>query len=197
MSYFQSPAAAKAYIRELFGEALLKWGNSVPIRFRETTDDWDFEVVISHNDNCNSAGCTLARAFFPDPGRHELVLFPKLLGQPEEEQLETMIHELGHVFGLRHFFADVSETAWPSVVFGAHKPFSIMNYGTQSKLTEEDKEDLRKVYAKAWSGELDAVNGTRIQFVRPYHTLINNDFDKFQFNQLAAVRGNRPRCCCC
>ena len=49
--------------------------------------------------------------------------------QSPEEQVETLIHEIGHVFGLRHFFAQLSETAWASEVFGTHDPLSIMNYG--------------------------------------------------------------------
>ena len=56
--------------------------------------------------------------------------------QEPEEQVETLIHEIGHVFGLRHFFANVSETAWPSEIFGTHDTFSIMNYGRASQLTD-------------------------------------------------------------
>lgn len=52
--------------------------------------------------------------------------------QSKKEQMDMMTHEIGHVFGLRHFFAPENETLWPSVVFGKHKPFSIMNYGNAS-----------------------------------------------------------------
>ncbi|MCU1517185.1 MAG: matrix metalloproteinase1, partial [Pseudarthrobacter sp.] len=81
---------------------------------------------------------------------------------------ETLIHEFGHVFGLRHFFADVSETAWPSQIFGTHSKFSIMNYGPNSTLTDADLADLTKLYALAWAGQLSSINGTPIRFVRPY-----------------------------
>ena len=82
-------------------------------------------------------GYVLASAFFPDAGRHELVIYPKMFSQSRREQVDTLIHEVGHIFGLRHFFANIRETAWPSQVFGTHKPFSIMNYGHQSELTDD------------------------------------------------------------
>ncbi len=85
--------------------------------------------------------------------------------------VETLVHEIGHTFGLRHFFANVSETAWPSVIFGKHEPFSIMNYGHKSILTDDDKSDLKALYEKVWSGELIEINDTRIVLVKPFHTL--------------------------
>ena len=41
-----------------------------------------------------------------------------MFAQNRKEQVDTFIHEIGHVFGLRHFFANISETAWPSEIFG-------------------------------------------------------------------------------
>jgi Metallo-peptidase family M12B Reprolysin-like len=111
----------------------------------------------------------LASAFFPDPGRHRLSFYPKMFSQDRDEQVETLIHEIGHIFGLRHFFAQVSETAWPSEVFGRHHKFSIMNYGGDSRLTEHDKADLKRLYQLAWAGGLTQINGTPIKFVRPFH----------------------------
>jgi hypothetical protein len=113
----------------------------------------------------------LASAFFPDPGRHELVIYPKLFTQSHKEQVETIVHEIGHVFGLRHFFANVSETAWPAQIFGTHRPFTIMNYGHQSELTEVDKSDLKDLYRGAWNSTLTQINGTPIKLVRPFSDL--------------------------
>ena len=89
--------------------------------------------------------------------------------QPEKEQVDTLAHELGHVFGLRHFFAQISESRWPSEIFGVHRPFTIMNYGANSELTDDDKVDLKKLYLSVWSGQLAEINGTPIQLVRPFH----------------------------
>ncbi|MBC7910671.1 MAG: matrix metalloproteinase-11, partial [Pyrinomonadaceae bacterium] len=112
----------------------------------------------------------LASAFFPDAGRHKLVLYPQLFAQSKEEQVETLIHEIGHVFGLRHFFAKLSEAEWASEIFGKHKPVSIMNYGPKSQLTSEDKADLRRLYQMVWAGEMTQINGTPIRLVKPFHT---------------------------
>lgn len=171
LSYFQNAEEIKTYIRGLFAEALMRWGDAVPVRFKESSDNSDFQIDIRQSDNCNAHGCVLASAFFPDSGRHKLVIYPKMFSQSIEEQIETMMHELGHVFGLRHFFAKISETAWPSEVFGDHKPFSIMNYGSKSELTPEDKRDLKKLYELAWRGDLIEINGTPIQFVTPFHAM--------------------------
>ena len=171
MKYFKSPAAAKTEIRKLLGEALLAWGDAAPVKFAEKSDVSDFEIVMRRNDDCDANGCVLASAFFPDSGRHRLTLYPRMFTQPRQEQVETLIHEIGHVFGLRHFFANVSETAWPSQIFGTHKPFSIMNYGSQSVLTADDKSDLKRLYQLVWSGELTQINGTPIKLVKAFHTL--------------------------
>jgi Matrixin len=168
---FKDPAAAKQRVRELMGEALLAWGEAVPVKFAEREDAWDFEVVVQAKDDCDQYGCVLASAFFPDSGRHELAIYPKMLLEPEKEQVETLVHELGHIFGLRHFFAQLSEKKWPSEIFGAHNKFTIMNYGAESRLTKRDKTDLRKLYEGVWAGAIKEINGTRIKLVKPFHTL--------------------------
>ena len=168
MTVFRDPEAAKGYIRELFAQALDMWDFARPVKFAERHDAWDFEIAVKPSDNCTTNGCTLARAFFPDAGRHELVLFPILFEQSVEEQVETLAHEVGHIFGLRHFFANVSETSWPSEIFGEHKKFSIMNYGAESEMTDADKEDLAALYSAVWSGSIEEINGTPIRLFRPY-----------------------------
>jgi hypothetical protein len=169
MKYFKSPAAAKNEIRKLLAEAILAWGDAAPVKFAERTDAWDFEVVMRASDDCDGNGCVLASAFFPDAGRHQLVLYPMMFSQTRPEQVETLVHEIGHVFGLRHFFADVSETAWPSQVFGKHRPFTIMNYGSQSVLTADDRSDLKKLYQLVWAGSLTQINGTPVKLFKPFH----------------------------
>lgn len=169
--HFAKPDAAKNAIRNLFGEALTAWGNAAPVKFTEDTDVWDFEIVVRRGDDCSPGGCVLASAFFPDAGRHELTVYPQMFAQTRQEQVETLIHEIGHIFGLRHFFAQVSENAWPSEIFGSHSKFSIMNYGELSMLTDKDREDLGRLYQLVWSGALTQINGTPIRLVKPFHML--------------------------
>ena len=115
-------------------------------------------------------------SFFPNAGRHPLYVYPKMFTQTEKEQVDTLVHEIGHVFGLRHYFAPESESEWPSEIFGEHKPFSIMNYGAMSELTETDRSDLRNLYQSAWSGKLTKINRTPIKLVRPFHYLNASGF---------------------
>lgn len=167
------PGEARETVLDLLSDALLRWGPAAPVAFTHDADVWDFEVVLRNAPDCGPAGCVLASAFFPDAGRHQLTIYPTIFEQSREEQVETLIHELGHVFGLRHFFADVSETAWPSEVFGTHSPFSIMSYGPTSTLTEADLGDLTELYTSVWSGRLTHINATPVRFVSPFSTLAN------------------------
>lgn len=165
------PDESRRAVSGLMSEALVRWGSAAPIRFTHDADLWDFEVVLRNASDCSPAGCVLASAFFPDGGRHELTIYPTMFEQSRDEQIETLLHEFGHVFGLRHFFAVTHEQAWPAEVFGTHHPFTIMNYGPQSKLTDDDLSDLKELYRLAWSGHLTEINGTPIRLVRPYSAL--------------------------
>ena len=171
MEVFEDPGAAKAAIEGLLADAILAWGDAAPVKFVKRTDAWDFEIVMRARKDCDANGCVLASAFFPDAGRHQLEIYPSMFEQSATEQVETLAHEIGHVFGLRHFFANVSEAAFPSVIFGEHKPFSIMNYGAESQLTDADRSDLKRLYQLARSGELTKIGSSPIRLVKPFHTL--------------------------
>jgi hypothetical protein len=168
---FQNGTALKNQVERLFGQALLAWGDAAPVRFAKRTDAWDFEIVMMRNDDCDMSGCVLASAFFPDSGRHRLNIYPKMFELNTAERIETLAHEVGHIFGLRHYFANVSEQAWPSEIFGTHSKFSIMNYGENSRLTRTDKGDLKRLYQAVWAGTLTQINGTPIRLMAPYHTI--------------------------
>jgi len=172
MQAFTDPAGAKTAIEALFDEALHRWGVACPVRFARDDIRYDFEFVMRSKKRCSPNGCVLASSFFPDAGQHEFVMYPTLFEQDPEEQVETFIHELGHVFGLRHFFALISETAWPAIIYGEHKKFSIMNYGDDSRLTDADKADLKKLYDNVWNRTITALNGTRIELMHPWSATV-------------------------
>lgn len=167
-TFFTNPNMEKARIIKLFAEAVLAWEDACPVKFSQNDDLWDFEITVLP-DRCNEHGCVLASAFFPQQGQDRLVIYPKLFTQPYHEQVETLIHELGHIFGLRHFFALTHEKEWGAEVFGKHEPFSIMNYGDESSLTATDKADLKELYSLVWSKQLTHINGTEIKLFKPYH----------------------------
>jgi len=166
---FADPEAVKSAIRILMGQALIGWGEAAPVKFTEINDAWDFEISLREIDDCDINGCVLASSFFPDGGRHEFVIYPIMFKQSNKEQVETIEHELGHVFGLRHFFAKIREADSPSEIFGKQKSFTIMNYGPKSTLTKTDRADLIRLYSMARAGTLKEINGTKIRLVRPFH----------------------------
>ena len=169
-SYFKNPEAAKNGVRNLFGEAILAWKDACPVKFREVKDAWDFEINM-HDKNCNNSGCVLASAFFPGAGQNIFYIYPTMFEQSHQEQLETIEHELGHIFGLRHFFANILEKEWKSELFGRDNPFSIMNYGDKSKLNDTDIEDLKSLYQLVWNNQLTEINGTPIKKFVSYHMI--------------------------
>ena len=129
--------------------------------------NWVSDCTVSNG----RRGYVLASAFLPGRAQNQLWLYPELFEQSAQEMVETIVHELGHCFGLRHYFAPERESDWPAEVFGTHKPFSIMNYGSQSVLTEDDRADLKRLYQAAWSGELTNINGIPIRLVKPFSTI--------------------------
>jgi len=165
---FDDGDAAKAGMRDLLGRALEAWSDACPVKFREVRDGHDFEIAM-HRRDCDADGCVLASAFFPGEADRILYIYPTMFEQIEREQLATIVHELGHVFGLRHFFANLSEKQWKSQLFGKSKATSIMNYGSKSKLTALDIRDLKRLYAMVWSGELTEINGTPIKKYKARH----------------------------
>jgi hypothetical protein len=171
LTLFEDPEGAKSLIQELFGAALLAWGDALPMKFTYAEDRSDFEIAVNWVSDCTitngSRGCVLASAFFPARAQETLWLYSELFEQNAQEMIETIVHEVGHTCGLRHYFAPEKETDWPAVVFGTHKPFSITNFGNQSVLTEADRDDLKRLYETAWSGKLNSINGVPIRLVEP------------------------------
>jgi hypothetical protein len=194
--YFEDPESAKAEILQLFGEALEAWGDASPVKFVQDENVADFQIVMIQNADCDANGCVLASAFFPDSGRHRFNIYPTLFDQTREEQVETFIHEIGHIFGLRHFFANISETQWSSRLFGEDNRFSIMNYGHESVLTEADKADLRTLYRLAWNRQLTEIDGAPIRLFRPYSSLAGspspNSMIGYGVESAVSVSGNLP-----
>lgn len=167
----EEPQAVRRKVRRLFRDAVAAWEGAAPVAFAETRKDWDFEIAVLRRRDCDDEGCTLASAFFPEPVRQRMLIYPSMFDYDREEQLATIAHELGHIFGLRHYFADTDEDELksPSLVFGKHSPFTIMNYGRASRLTDADRNDLKRLYEAAWSQDPQAVLGRPVRLVEAPH----------------------------
>lgn len=167
----EDPEAMKRKVRRLLREAIDAWKDAVPVSFVESRENWDFDIALRKRKDCDERGCTLASAFFPDIVRQRVLLYPTMFEQGHAEQLSTMVHELGHVFGLRHFFADTDadEKKLPSLVFGTHSRFTVMNYGSDSRLTESDRKDLKRLYEAAWSADPQGEIGKQVRLLHAPH----------------------------
>ncbi|KAF9924383.1 hypothetical protein BGZ67_009323 [Mortierella alpina] len=172
----------KDEILTLFNKAVNQWGDAAPVAFKESSTTWDFEFVIMRNDDCAQTGCVLATAFFPGGGQQQLVIYPKMFDYPESEQVETLVHELGHVFGLRHWNALLMEREWAAEQFGVQTPFTIMNFGEKSTLTDDDKKDLKLLYAQAWNFTLTRINNTPVVLFKPYSSHVPRHQDQQPLN---------------
>jgi len=95
-------------------------------------------------------------------------------------------HEIGHIWGLRHYFAPLKEKSEKSVVFGKQLERTIMNYGTNSSLTPQDIDDLKELYNKAWSG---------LRTVQDMRVLLQNTHSSTNFSSddnLFALTEDKP-----
>lgn len=161
----------KATIANLLEKALALWGDAAPVQFRQSHYDWDLEIVISRYDRLNSEGRRVrADGFFPSETKNKLKFYPHFFGLTAAEQERIVLHELGHIFGLRHYFAGEAESDLPSHLFGEHRKFTIMNYGEFQKFSDADKRDLKRLYDLAWKGELTEIGGTPIELLAPFST---------------------------
>lgn len=171
---YGDPAATKARVEGLWRDAIDAWGKTSPVKFRMSEKAWDLEIYMRVRRDCNDEGCVLASAFFPSSRRERVVLYPSMFDVEHggrDEQLATVVHEIGHIFGLRHYLAqkDKYERKFPSLVYGTHSPYTIMNYGEESVLTEADREDLGRLYESAWSASPVEGVGKEVRLVQAPH----------------------------
>lgn len=89
-----------------------------------------------------------AVSFFPQASGGKLILFEPSLSNTDY-LANILAHEVGHILGLRHEFADERETE-PSILIGRENINSVMNYFdhlSKYRVTEQDLQDLEKFYA--------------------------------------------------
>ncbi|KAK0619711.1 hypothetical protein B0T14DRAFT_496386 [Immersiella caudata] len=138
--------------------------------FKEAADDWNalsFGVTISPTSNKAEANFlvryyeekdndrTLARAFFPNEVK-DVLIFNNSLTDPYWRKLlkNTILHELGHVIGLRHEFANDQKAGAPAGQkreqfahqIGGDNRHSVMSYDDDVVINELDKKDVLEFY---------------------------------------------------
>ncbi|KAK6359930.1 hypothetical protein TWF696_001056 [Orbilia brochopaga] len=115
------------YVAKCFKDATQAW-DAIPVKFERVSarDDAFFSVLFSKH---APDGSTPAKAFFPNspPERRTVTVYSVAFAY-RDAMVNIFCHELGHVLGLRHEFAAVSELDRPSVLWGVVNPESVMNY---------------------------------------------------------------------
>ncbi len=124
-----------------------------------------FQYVSQFDNACfkleygGDSGDNLALAFLPDDWQNSLntVYVYKLLLEPPHRQymMNTMLHELGHVLGMKHEHShsgtdwlppDDTEYGPESIIYGPRNPKSVMAYYEGQTIQDTDAEYIRRAY---------------------------------------------------
>jgi hypothetical protein len=156
--------------------ALAAW-EWTPVKFigpKDASATVDFTVHIFGHMNPqkdqegNILGHVLAMTFMPNEPEKVFNVWQPPSGAGTLQA--TIEHEVGHIFGLRHWFALEKEG---SIVYFRHdpeNPQSIMNYGRDSVLTEKDRTDLKDFYTSVWTGEIKSLKD--VESGEPMHVVL-------------------------
>merc|ERR1712100_924209 len=168
-------AILKYYVDETFNENQRVLVKSA---MKHAVESWDGREAWNHHlpgmiegDTQGEANFTVTRipengglfasAFFPGyifGNRLEITDF-QLNAHWVAKLMTTLIHEIGHIYGLRHEFAN---TEGDNVPVGLRNDFSIMNYG-ETHLQKSDVTTLARIYSDTYA----RINGIRVAHFNP------------------------------
>ncbi len=107
----------------------------------------------------------LASAFFPNEYRRDLN-FLRVYSSSFDRRYRrryrlynTMLHEIGHILGLRHEFAHETEKGMESILFGTRNKKSVMAYYPSQEIQDTDIDFIRKAYDELKDGEIVRAEG--------------------------------------
>jgi hypothetical protein len=156
------------YATEAFAAAAQQWSDiAFGITFAPASDRAGANFLIKYHKapaGSPEAG-VLASAFFPNQVEDVLIYDLSLTDSFWRKHLvNTLLHEIGHIIGLRHEFAlDRDENGQPREGMGAQRfgsinPKSVMSYEDVNEIRDSDVVDVKAFY--------ELVNRSRINGVR-------------------------------
>jgi hypothetical protein len=152
--------------------------------FQQAADDWNalaFGVKITRTMDQNQAHFVvryfmpdedqgvLASAFFPNNVQDVLIYDRSLTSDSGKRSLKSiLLHEIGHIIGLRHEFAITGKGApsgrperdAPAKQFGSQNANSVMAYVFPPTMQETDKHDVKEFYKLSNGFMIDGVRVT-------------------------------------
>jgi len=159
-------------------KATTRWNQAMDgrVKFQYVTkyDDACFQLIYGGN-----RGNVLASAFFPDHHQNALnslkVYDAQFFPQHKPFIVNTFLHEIGHILGLRHEHSHSGVPGWippedrangaESVVWGVKNPKSVMAYYKGQDIQESDVISIRKAYDELQDGKLITGQG-RFGFIQ-------------------------------
>lgn len=145
------PTLAEAMqVKEAMQEAISMWkGIGASFKYLEVDINGSATFVVTYRRD--GPRDLYARSFFPDDSTGELPVYNLALSNAAH-LANILAHEVGHILGLRHEFADEYHPEgriFPCVLLGKKNPRSIMNYYKdpgQLKVSEQDLRGLKELY---------------------------------------------------
>ena len=136
-----------AFAENAFNQAVKEW-NAVAfgVNVEQTLDRREANFNLVYRKNTPNDRGIYARAFMPHEADTDVKVFTYGLDQSRRYRLKNVfLHELGHVFGLRHEFAIHAEGNGAEQFMSRNRK-SVMAYNKIPIIQETDKEGIRAFY---------------------------------------------------
>lgn len=136
-----------------FSEAAYNWTNAgftkIKLVYTDRLEDSKYTIRFQSTPSGNTVASTFKPNLDDVTDVNVYPLFYQLGGSTQElfnRQVNTMQHEIGHIFGLRHEFALTGETNRPAIQIGDPNPLSIMSYNADRTIQPSDVATINVLY---------------------------------------------------